>query len=80
MLKSKSKISFNKPKYYESEHLSLDSKKSFKYLKWKTFLKPKDALKLAFDWYKFYYDNINNKKLVVKFTFLQIKEYSRKFF
>ena len=80
VLKSKSKISFNKPKYYESEHLSLDNKKSFKYLKWKTFLKPKDALKLAFDWYKFYYDNIDNKKLVVKFTFLQIKEYTKKFF
>lgn len=80
VLKSKSKISFNKPKFYESEHLSLDSKKSYKYLKWKTFLKPKDALKLAFDWYKFYYNNPTNKKLVVNFTFSQIKEYKKKFF
>ena len=80
ILNSKSKILFNKPKYYESEHLSLDSSKSFKHLKWKIFLKPKAALKLAFEWYKFYYDNKGRNKKIIDFSFSQIKEYQKRFF
>ena len=36
ILNSKSKILTTKQIYYESEHLSLDSKKSLKFLNWKT--------------------------------------------
>ena len=77
-LKSKSKIKITKKKYYESENLSLDSSKSRKYLNWKTFLKPKDALKLSFDWYKSYY-KIKNKRKLIDLTFRQINNYKKKF-
>ena len=77
---TKSKILFNKPKYYESEHLSLDSSKSLNYLKGKTFLKPQAALKLAFKWYKFYYDNKGRNKKIIDFTFSQIKDYQKRYF
>ena len=60
-LKSKSKINFTKKKYYESEHLSLDSSKAKKRLQWKTNLKSHEALKLSFIWYQFYYKNKNKK-------------------
>ena len=79
ILNSKSKIKFTKQKYYESKHLSLDSSKAARYLNWKTYLKPKLALKLAFDWYKFYYKN-KNKKKVIDFTFAQINNYKKNFF
>ena len=58
-LNSRSKIILTPQKHYESEHLSLDSSKAAKVLKWKTFLKSREALKLSFDWYRFYYDNKN---------------------
>ncbi len=77
-LKSKSKIKIKKQKYYESENLSLDSSKSGKYLKWKTFLKPKDALKLSFDWYQSYY-KIKNRKKLIDLTFSQINQYKKRF-
>ena len=48
LLNSKSKISFNRPKYYRSEHLSLDSKKIFKIFKMEKHFKPKEALKISF--------------------------------
>ena len=77
ILMSKSKIKFIKKKYYESEHLSLDSSKSKKYLKWKTVLDPKLALKLTFDWYSFYYKNKNLKK-IIDYSFQQIDFYKKK--
>ena len=66
-LNSKSKIKITKKKYYESEHLSLDSTKAQKILKWKTHLKSKEALKLTFEWYKFFYRK--KKKKIVRFYF-----------
>tara|TARA_Y100000590_G_scaffold470773_1_gene670020 strand:- start:8906 stop:10000 length:1095 start_codon:yes stop_codon:yes gene_type:complete len=78
-LKSNSKIKISKQKYYESQHLSLDSSKAKKYLKWKTNLKPEEALKLSFEWYKFYYNNRGNNK-IINFTFKQIDNYKKKFF
>ena len=62
------KIKFTKQKYYESKNLSLDSTKSRKYLNWKTFLKPTEALKLSFDWYQSYY-KIKNKKKINRLNF-----------
>ena len=53
--------------FYESRHLSLDSSKAFKFLKWRTILNAKQALKLTFEWHKFY----NNRSLryqIVNFT------------
>ncbi|MDB9760438.1 CDP-glucose 4,6-dehydratase [Pelagibacteraceae bacterium] len=80
ILDSKSKIKFEKQKYYESQHLSLDSAKSAKKLSWKTYLKSEEALSLAFDWYKFYYTNKNrNKKNILDFTFIQINNYKKLF-
>jgi len=76
ILNSNSKINFTKQKYYESQHLSLDSSKASKYLSWKTYLKSKEALKLTFDWYKFYYQNKNK---IIDFTFDQINNYKKKF-
>jgi len=78
ILKSKSKILKTKQIFYESEHLSLDSIKSFKLLKWKTLLTAKEALKLTFEWYKFYYNKTSRNK-IVKFTLDQIHLYKKKF-
>ena len=77
ILKSKSKILKTKQIFYESLHLSLDSNKAFKFLKWKTILNAKRALKLTFEWHKFY----NNRSLryqIVNFTTDQIKNYKKK--
>ena len=79
ILNSNSKIKLTKQKYYESEHLSLNSSKAEKYLNWKTYIKSKEALKLTFDWYKFYYKNRGNDK-IIDFTFNQINNYKKKFF
>ena len=78
ILKSKSKILKTKQKFYESEHLSLNSIKSLKLLKWKTLLTSKEALKLTFEWYKFYYNKASRDK-IVKFTLDQINFYKNKF-
>ena len=77
ILKSKSKILKTRQIFYESQHLSLDSSKAFKFLKWRTILNAKQALKLTFEWHKFY----NNKSLrykIVNFTINQIKNYKKK--
>jgi len=77
ILKSKSKILKTKQIFYESQHLSLDSNKAFKFLKWRTILNAKQALKLSFEWHKLY----NNKSLrykIVNFTINQIKNYKKK--
>ena len=77
ILKSKSKILKTKQIFYESHHLSLDSSKAFKFLKWRTILNAKQALKLSFEWHKLY----NNKSLrhkIVNFTINQIKNYKKK--
>ena len=79
LLKSKSEIKIQKQKYYESKNLSLDSSKALKYLNWKTHLNSKEALKLAFEWYKFYYQKKNIKK-VLELTFDQIKNYKNRFY
>jgi len=78
ILKSKSKILKTKKIFYESEHLSLDSIKSFKLLKWKTLLTAKQALKLTFEWYKFYYDKATRDK-IVNFSQDQINFFKKKF-
>ena len=77
ILKSRSKILKTKQIFYESRHLSLNSSKAFKFLKWKTILNAKQALKLTFEWHKFY----NNRSLryqIVNFTTDQIKNYKKK--
>ena len=74
-LKSKSKILIKKNKFYESTNLSLNSSKSRKYLKWKTIMNGKKALKLSFDWYKFH--NENSKQNTIKFSINQIKDYMK---
>ena len=61
LLRSKSKIILTKQEFHEANHLSLNSSKSLKYLNWKTRLKSKDALNLAFSWYEFYYQNRKKK-------------------
>jgi CDP-glucose 4,6-dehydratase len=77
ILNSKSSIKVKKQKYYESEHLALDSSKSNNNLKWKTHMNAKTALKISLDWYYFFYKK--NKKKIVDFTFDQITEYKKKF-
>ncbi len=78
ILNSKSKIVITKKIFYESEHLSLDSSKSYKYLKWQTYLNAKQALKLSFDWYKHYYDR-SSKNKIINFTLRQILNYKKSF-
>ena len=78
ILNSKSKILKTKQIYYETEHLSLDSKKSLKFLNWKTSLTSEQALKLTFEWYKLYYDKTLKNK-IINFTFDQINNYKKKF-
>ena len=66
VLNSKSSIFITKQKFYESEHLSLDSSKSKKILNWQTHMNAKKALKMSLDWYSFYYKN--NKSKIIDFT------------
>ena len=51
---SKSKIIIEKKglKKHEAKYLSLNSKKSLKFLKWKVYMKPEVSLRLTFDWFK----------------------------
>ena len=77
MLNSKSKILVKKNKYYESTNLSLNSSKSRRLLKWKTFLTAKESLRLSFDWYKFYHES-RSKSQVINYTLKQIKTYKKK--
>ena len=77
ILNSSSKIKRTKQIYHESTHLSLDSIKAYKNLKWKTILSAKEALKLSYEWYKFY-NNCRSKTEVINYTFYQIKSYMKK--
>ena len=77
ILNSKSKILVKKNKYYESTNLSLNSSKSRRLLKWKTFLTAKESLRLSFDWYKFYHES-RSKSQVINYTLKQIKTYKKK--
>ncbi len=80
LLRSKSKIILTKQKFHEANHLSLNSSKSLKYLNWKTRLKSKDALNLAFSWYEFYYQNRKkNINKIIDYTFSQINSYRKTF-
>ena len=74
---SNSKIIIEKKgiKKHEAKYLSLDSKKSFKYLNWKVYMKPEVALKLTFDWFKIFYANKRNSKKVTEFTINQFKNF-----
>lgn len=73
-LNSKSKIIIKKNKFYESTYLSLNSNKSLKYLKWKTKLSAETALRLTFEWYKYYKLNKNVTK-IIELTRKQINDY-----
>ena len=77
ILKSKSKILKTKQIFYESRHLSLDSSKAFKFLKWKTLLSARQALELTFEWHKLYYNRSSEDK-VINFTLDQINYYGKK--
>ena len=78
ILSSKSKIFKEKQKYYESNHLSLNSSKTLKKLKWKTLLRAKEAIQMTLEWYSFYYKNRKfNKDKIIKFSINQIKEYNK---
>tara|TARA_B100000575_G_scaffold294650_1_gene312667 strand:+ start:3384 stop:4466 length:1083 start_codon:yes stop_codon:yes gene_type:complete len=76
---SKSKIIIEKKriKNHEAKYLSLNSKKSFKYLKWKVYMKPEISLKLTFDWFKIFYANKSNKKKVIEFTIKQFQNFKK---
>tara|TARA_Y100000768_G_C23990123_1_gene691853 strand:- start:2745 stop:3824 length:1080 start_codon:yes stop_codon:yes gene_type:complete len=43
--------------YYESKHLTLNSNKSKKYLKWKPIIGIEKTIQLTFEWYKNYYND-----------------------
>ena len=78
---SKSRIIVNKKdknKKHEAKFLSLNSKKSLKYLNWKVYMKPEVALKYTFDWFKTFYANRKNKQKVIDFTIGQFKDYQKK--
>ena len=77
IFKSNSKISYEKMKYYESEHLSLNSSKSYKLLKWKTRFFEKMALNLTFDWYKKFYEKKSISTLI-SLSFNQIDKFKKK--
>ena len=74
---SKSQIITSKKKHYESTNLSLSSEKARSKLKWQNIYNAKESLNLTFSWYKFFYDNKSNTK-VIDFTFNQIEEYFNK--
>ncbi len=74
ILKSKSKIKLVKNNLYESTNLALNSDKSLKYLKWKTILTAKEAIKFSLDWYKFY-SQIKSKEKMIEFSKKQIQKY-----
>ena len=78
---SKSKIIINKKgkkNKHEAKFLSLNSQKSHKILKWKVYMKPEEALKLTFDWFKEFYSNNRNEKRIIEFTINQFKNFQKK--
>ena len=74
ILKSKSKIKLEKNNLYESTNLALNSDKSLKYLRWKTILTAKEAIKYSLDWYKSY-SQIKSKERMIEFSKKQIQKY-----
>ena len=76
---SESKIIIEKKdiKKHEAKYLSLDSKKSLKYLKWKVYMKPEVSLKLTFDWFKIFYANRKNNKKIIEFTISQFENFKK---
>jgi len=75
---SKSKIIINKSKKntkHEAKYLSLNSKKSLRYLKWKVYMRPELSLKLTFNWFKVFYQSKKNKKKVIDLTIEQFKNF-----
>ena len=75
---SKSKIIINKNKKnikHEAKYLSLNSKKSLRYLNWKVYMKPELSLKLTFNWFKVFYQNKKNKKKIINLTIEQFKNF-----
>lgn len=77
---SNSKIIFDKntvKKEHEAKYLSLNSKKSFKILKWKIYMDPTVSLKLTFDWFKTFYANRRDNKKVIEFTINQFKNFRK---
>lgn len=75
---SKSKIIINKNKKnikHEAKYLSLNSKKSLRYLKWKVYMKPELSLKLTFNWFKVFYQNKKNRKKIIDLTREQFKNF-----
>lgn len=73
---SLSSIKIFKSKFYESQHLSLNSSKADKLLKWKNNLSDKNSLDLTLDWYKKFYSLTKKKKRnMIDFTLKQIKYY-----
>ena len=61
-----------KPKHkYESINLNLNTKKSFKLLKWKPKWNLKISLKKTYKWYECYY----KKKNINEFTYNQINNH-----
>jgi CDP-glucose 4,6-dehydratase len=65
-------LEIENPKYYESDYLQLDSAKANKVLKWNPFLDTEKSIKLTSEWYKDYYSNNNQAKLL---SIKHLKEY-----
>jgi CDP-glucose 4,6-dehydratase len=78
-LNSISKIKIKKSKLYESQNLSLDSKKAYNFLKWNNKLSDLESLNLTLDWYKKFYSLRNKEKfMMIDFSLKQIKDYLKK--
>ena len=41
-------------------------------------MKPEEALKLTFDWFKEFYSNNRNEKRIIEFTINQFKNFQKK--
>ena len=67
---------YSEKKFFENKLLNLNSKKSFKILKWRSKLSINDTIKMTVDWYKNYYINKKNKKLILKKSLNQINFYT----
>ena len=74
---SNSKIIIDKKKNikHEAKYLSLNSKKSLKFLRWKVLMTPELSLKLTFDWFRIFYKNKRNPKKVIKFSIDQFEKF-----
>ena len=61
---------------HEAKYLSLDSKKSFKKLNWKVYMKPEKSLKLTFDWFKVFYSK-KNRIDIINYSNQQIQNFQK---